>query len=206
LVRRSGGEDSEKWGRERESRALGDRFGGTMTRNNQRTVRQLRPLGNRFRGPMTRNDQRKVIELEQGWAFMQKGITKLKNLLEGVSEQQFNSEEYIMLYTYFSLFSRSSSSLGLPFLLGKGFGFVADFDTREFSYSMCRIVSGYSFFLDCACTGQFTICVHRSLRKITRNSFTTDIGSRLRSTSIVWYVSRGPLFSLFPYFCVCRER
>jgi cullin 1 len=47
------------------------------------------------------NNERKVIELEQGWAFMQKGITKLKNLLEGVPEQQFNSEEYIMLYTYF---------------------------------------------------------------------------------------------------------
>eukprot|EP00249_Psilotum_nudum_P024291 c29145_g1_i4 orf=176-2410(+) len=42
---------------------------------------------------------RKVIELEQGWDFMKKGITKLKNLLEGVPEQQFNSEEYIMLYT-----------------------------------------------------------------------------------------------------------
>lgn len=49
---------------------------------------------------MTMNNERKVIELEQGWAFMQKGITKLKNLLEGVPEQQFNSEEYIMLYTY----------------------------------------------------------------------------------------------------------
>ncbi|CAK9861802.1 unnamed protein product [Sphagnum jensenii] len=48
---------------------------------------------------MTMNNERKVIELEQGWAFMQKGITKLKNLLEGVPEQQFNSEEYIMLYT-----------------------------------------------------------------------------------------------------------
>ncbi|EFJ25647.1 hypothetical protein SELMODRAFT_173394 [Selaginella moellendorffii] len=47
---------------------------------------------------MTMND-RKVIELEQGWAFMQKGITKLINLLEGVAEQQFNSEEYAMLYT-----------------------------------------------------------------------------------------------------------
>jgi hypothetical protein len=50
---------------------------------------------------MTTTNERKVIELEQGWAFMQKGITKLKNLLEGVPEQQFNSEEYIMLYTYF---------------------------------------------------------------------------------------------------------
>lgn len=49
---------------------------------------------------MTMSNERKVIELEQGWTFMQKGITKLKNLLEGVPEQQFNSEEYIMLYTY----------------------------------------------------------------------------------------------------------
>jgi hypothetical protein len=72
-------------------------------------------------------------------------------------------------------------------------------------YSVCRIVSGYSFFLDCACTGQFTICVHRSLRKITHNSFTTDIGSRLRSTSIVWYVSRGPLFSLFLAFVFAEK-
>eukprot|EP00897_Mesotaenium_endlicherianum_P010757 jgi/Mesen1/970/ME000012S00535 len=44
-------------------------------------------------------NDRKVIELEQGWALMQKGITKLKNWLEGVPDQQFNAEEYITLYT-----------------------------------------------------------------------------------------------------------
>jgi hypothetical protein len=49
---------------------------------------------------MTMNNERKVIELEAGWAFMQKGITKLKTLLEGVPEQQFSSEEYMLLYTY----------------------------------------------------------------------------------------------------------
>ena len=49
------------------------------------------------------NSERKVIELEQGWSFMQKGITKLKNLLEGVPEQQFSSEEYMLLYTYAKL-------------------------------------------------------------------------------------------------------
>ncbi|KAI5059113.1 hypothetical protein GOP47_0025432 [Adiantum capillus-veneris] len=43
--------------------------------------------------------ERKVIELEQGWDFMRKGISKLINLLEGVPEQQFNPEEYMMLYT-----------------------------------------------------------------------------------------------------------
>lgn len=52
---------------------------------------------------MTMNE-RKTIELEQGWEFMQKGITKLKKILEGHQEPQFSSEDYMMLYTYPSLF------------------------------------------------------------------------------------------------------
>jgi cullin 1 len=44
-------------------------------------------------------NERKTIDLEQGWEFMQKGITKLKNILEGLSEPQFSSEDYMMLYT-----------------------------------------------------------------------------------------------------------
>ncbi|KAI4345439.1 hypothetical protein L6164_012564 [Bauhinia variegata] len=43
--------------------------------------------------------ERKTIDLEQGWDFMQKGITKLKNILEGLPEPQFGSEDYMMLYT-----------------------------------------------------------------------------------------------------------
>ncbi|OEL38156.1 Cullin-1 [Dichanthelium oligosanthes] len=43
--------------------------------------------------------ERKTIDLEQGWEFMQKGITKLKNILEGKPEPQFSSEDYMMLYT-----------------------------------------------------------------------------------------------------------
>ncbi|TVU17816.1 hypothetical protein EJB05_33873 [Eragrostis curvula] len=43
--------------------------------------------------------ERKTIDLEEGWAFMQKGITKLKNILEGKPEPQFSSEDYMMLYT-----------------------------------------------------------------------------------------------------------
>ncbi|KAL6271788.1 hypothetical protein ACE6H2_028699 [Prunus campanulata] len=43
--------------------------------------------------------ERKIIELDQGWDYMQKGITKLKKILEGTPEPQFNSEEYMMLYT-----------------------------------------------------------------------------------------------------------
>lgn len=50
-------------------------------------------------GKMTMNE-RKTIDLEQGWEFMQKGITKLKNILEGLPETQFSSEDYMMLYTY----------------------------------------------------------------------------------------------------------
>ncbi|XP_059625725.1 cullin-1-like [Cornus florida] len=44
-------------------------------------------------------NNQKTIELEEGWEFMQKGITKLKKILEGQPEAQFNSEEYMMLYT-----------------------------------------------------------------------------------------------------------
>jgi hypothetical protein len=44
--------------------------------------------------------ERKTVDLEEGWAFMQKGITKLKNILEGKPEPQFSSEDYMMLYTY----------------------------------------------------------------------------------------------------------
>lgn len=49
--------------------------------------------------------ERKTIDLEQGWEFMQKGITKLKNILEGLPEPQFSSEDYMMLYTYYFLCS-----------------------------------------------------------------------------------------------------
>ncbi|KAE8681172.1 Cullin-1 [Hibiscus syriacus] len=44
-------------------------------------------------------NERKTINLEQGWEFMQKGVTKLKNILEGLPEPQFSSEDYMMLYT-----------------------------------------------------------------------------------------------------------
>ncbi|KAL1318020.1 hypothetical protein HN51_070265 [Arachis hypogaea] len=43
--------------------------------------------------------ERKTIDLEQGWDYMQKGITKLKKILEGLPEPPFSSEEYMMLYT-----------------------------------------------------------------------------------------------------------
>nr|BAC10548.1 cullin-like protein1 [Pisum sativum] len=43
--------------------------------------------------------ERKTIDLDQGWDFMLKGIKKLKNILEGLPEPQFTSDDYMMLYT-----------------------------------------------------------------------------------------------------------
>ncbi|KAI6693064.1 hypothetical protein NL676_020774 [Syzygium grande] len=40
-------------------------------------------------------NDRQTINLEQGWEFVQKGITKL---LEGLPEPQFCSEDYMMIY------------------------------------------------------------------------------------------------------------
>ncbi|KAI3417132.1 uncharacterized protein J3R85_014761 [Psidium guajava] len=43
--------------------------------------------------------ERQTIDLEQGWEFLQKGILKLINILEGLPEPQFSSEDYMMLHT-----------------------------------------------------------------------------------------------------------
>ncbi|GLU07428.1 hypothetical protein SLE2022_243880 [Rubroshorea leprosula] len=40
-----------------------------------------------------------TIELDPGWDYLQKGITKLQKTLEGQPEQPFSGEEYMMLYT-----------------------------------------------------------------------------------------------------------
>lgn len=42
-------------------------------------------------------NDRRTINLEQGWEFVQKGITKL---LEGLPEPLFCSEDYMMIYAY----------------------------------------------------------------------------------------------------------
>uniref|UniRef100_A0A2P2MWE2 Cullin family profile domain-containing protein n=1 Tax=Rhizophora mucronata TaxID=61149 RepID=A0A2P2MWE2_RHIMU len=44
-------------------------------------------------------NERKTIDLEQGWEFMQKGITKLKNILDGLPEPPFSSHDRMMLST-----------------------------------------------------------------------------------------------------------
>lgn len=42
--------------------------------------------------------KRQVIEWEQGWSYMQAEITKLKRIIQGLSEPQFGTEDYMMLY------------------------------------------------------------------------------------------------------------
>ncbi|RRT63184.1 hypothetical protein B296_00006856 [Ensete ventricosum] len=64
----------------------------------RRCTRTQRGGGSRSPRRMAMHE-RKTIDLEQGWEFMQKGITKLKNILEGLPESQFSSEDYMMLYT-----------------------------------------------------------------------------------------------------------
>ncbi|KAJ4831195.1 Cullin-1 [Turnera subulata] len=41
----------------------------------------------------------KIVRLEEGWGSMENGIAKLKRILEGTEREQFNSEEYMNLYT-----------------------------------------------------------------------------------------------------------
>lgn len=48
---------------------------------------------------MRMGDRNAIIELEEGWTLMRKGIAKLKNILEGIPEQPFTSDEYAVLYT-----------------------------------------------------------------------------------------------------------
>ncbi|KAI3679603.1 hypothetical protein L2E82_51143 [Cichorium intybus] len=43
-------------------------------------------------------NEQNTISFEQGWELMQKGITKLKNILEGLPELNFSSEEYMIYY------------------------------------------------------------------------------------------------------------
>ena len=81
--------------------------------------------------------ERKTIDLEQGWEFMQKGVTKLKNILEGLPEPQFSSEDYMMLYTY--VVYRDSSSLILIVLqcLSVDHGFCCPRRWIRTIYNMC---------------------------------------------------------------------
>ncbi|KAG5628231.1 hypothetical protein H5410_013449 [Solanum commersonii] len=44
--------------------------------------------------------QHSTIDLEHGWHFMQRSITKLKNIREGPPEPQFSSEDYMKLTIY----------------------------------------------------------------------------------------------------------
>ena len=38
--------------------------------------------------------------LNEGWEFLQEGITKLTRILEGLPTIEFSSEEYMIIYVY----------------------------------------------------------------------------------------------------------
>ena len=141
---------------------------------------------------MTMNSERTVIELEAGWAFMQKGITKLKNLLEGFPEQQFSSEEYMLLYTYpfkkIILSDIFEEALKITLKVGA----LAERVYKEDRLIRTAVLGTMSscniaWIPYLHCTGEFTTCARKSLRKITLSSSMTDTGSLLRSISITWY-------------------
>ncbi|KAI8574685.1 hypothetical protein RHMOL_Rhmol01G0373800 [Rhododendron molle] len=52
-------------------------------------------------------NQPKINEWEEGWDFLQKGITKVKRIIEGLPEPRLSSEERILLYT--TVYNLSSS-------------------------------------------------------------------------------------------------
>lgn len=118
---------------------------------------------------MTMNE-RKTIDLEQGWEFMQKGITKLKNILEGLPEPQFSSEDYMMLYTY--LFQPHLVSAFVNILLLVIHNFFQHF------YG----IASFFFFQKNLFTEPSTTCARKSLPMITLNSFMTSTGSLLKNT------------------------
>ena len=43
--------------------------------------------------------KRKACDSEEGWDYLERGITKLKRIFEGLPEPAFNLEDYKMLYT-----------------------------------------------------------------------------------------------------------
>ncbi|KDO60737.1 hypothetical protein CISIN_1g043775mg, partial [Citrus sinensis] len=53
--------------------------------------------------------QRRLIEFDEGWEYIQKGIGKLKRILEGLREPPFSSEEYMALHiTIYNMCSQNT--------------------------------------------------------------------------------------------------
>ncbi|RYR76360.1 hypothetical protein Ahy_A01g000947 isoform E [Arachis hypogaea] len=106
----------------------------------------------------------RIIHLEQGWDFMQKGITKLKIILEeGLPEPHFSSEDYMMLYTpphdysqqlydkYKEVFEEYIQSTVLPSLREKHDEFMLIELVKRWANHkiMVRWLSRFFHFLDC---------------------------------------------------------
>lgn len=139
--------------------------------------------------------QMKTIELEEGWSFMQSGIRKLIRILEGEPEQQFSSDDYIMLYTYplsSFLFNNFNSIQTLfppppppfaPFFLATClwiFTFYFYFNHQEYEDH----VDWTSNFSSTLCTVPFIICALRSPLMITLSNYMTNTRKLLKNTSV----------------------
>ncbi|KAI9122857.1 hypothetical protein K1719_005746 [Acacia pycnantha] len=59
--------------------------------------------------------ERTTIDLEEGWDLIQKGITKLKNNLEGLPEEKLSSADNMMLYTTIYNMCTKKPRLGLHY-------------------------------------------------------------------------------------------
>ncbi|KAK9182920.1 hypothetical protein WN944_026068 [Citrus x changshan-huyou] len=56
--------------------------------------------------------KQKAIDSEEGWDYLDRGITKLKRIFEGLPEPAFNLEDYMMLYTtVYNIYSQSTYPL-----------------------------------------------------------------------------------------------
>ena len=125
---------------------------------------------------MTMN-QRKTIELEEGWDFMEKGITKLKRILEGLQEVQFSSEEYMMLYTY----PLSAIFLNLAFTFTHHQKKRREREREGKKISLC--CHNLSLILIIVL---YTTCAPKSRLMIILNSSTRNTKRLLKNTSIQW--------------------
>lgn len=73
---------------------------------------------------------RPTTELEQGWSYMETGVTKIQRILEGLPEPAFVPEQYMLLYTYVLLYNVQQLCLVLILT-------TVDYVIHRTIYNMC---------------------------------------------------------------------
>lgn len=61
-------------------------------------------------------------KFDEEWEIVKKGITKLKNILEGVPEPPFTGENYMTIYAYVSVSLSDCQNLSLSLSFKELFG------------------------------------------------------------------------------------